>query len=162
MVTQSCPTLCDLMDCSMSGFPVLHYLLHFAQTHIHWVNDVIQAFCHSLLLLPTIFPSLRIFSMSYVFISDGQSIGSSASVLPMNIHGLFPLGLTGFVSLVSKELLIVFSSTTVRKHQFLVTQPSLSSNSHIHTWLLKSHVHHIVLSHSSIYGHLHCFYSCLF
>ena len=40
LVTKSCPTLCDLMDCSMSGFPVLHYLPEFAQTHVHWVNDI--------------------------------------------------------------------------------------------------------------------------
>ena len=60
-VAQSCPTLCDLIDCSTPGFPILHYLLQFAQTHIHWVDYVIQTFCHSLLLLPTIFHSLRIF-----------------------------------------------------------------------------------------------------
>ena len=41
-VAQSCPTLCDPMDCSMPGFPVLHHLLEFAQTHVHWVSDAIQ------------------------------------------------------------------------------------------------------------------------
>ena len=41
-VAQSCPTLCDPMDCSMPGFPVVHYLPEFAQTHVHWVNDAIQ------------------------------------------------------------------------------------------------------------------------
>ena len=55
------------------------------------------------------------------------------SVLPMNIHGWFPLGLTGFISLLSKRLPRVFSSSTVRKHQFFGAQPSLWSNSHIHT-----------------------------
>ena len=63
-VAQLCPTLCDPMDCSMPGFPVLHYLLELAQTHVHWVNDAIQPF-HSLwplLLLPSIFHSIRVFS----------------------------------------------------------------------------------------------------
>ena len=43
VVVQSCPTLCDHIDCSMPGFPVLHYLLEFAQTHVHWVDDAIQS-----------------------------------------------------------------------------------------------------------------------
>ena len=77
--------------------------------------------------------------MSWLFISGGQSIeaSTSASVLPMNIQGLFPLGLTDLVSLQSKGLSRVFSSTTVQKHQFFGAQPSLWSNSHIHTWLLE-------------------------
>ena len=87
-VTKSCPTLCDPMDCSMAGFPVLHYLLEFAQTHVHWVDDAIQPtiLCHPLLLLPSIFPCIRVFSNELVLSSGGQSIGASASasVLPMN------------------------------------------------------------------------------
>ena len=69
--------------------------------------------------------------------SGGQSIGASASasVLPKNIQGWFPLGLTGLISLQSNELSRVFSHTTVQKHQFSDAQPSLLSNSHIHTWL---------------------------
>ena len=62
---------------------------------------------------------------------------ASASVLPMNIQSWFPLGLTGLISLPSKELSRVFSSTTVQKHQFFGTQWSLWSNSHTHSWLLK-------------------------
>ena len=61
-VTQSypsCPALRNPMDCSMSGFPVLPYLPEFAQTHVHWVDDTIL--CHPFLLLPTIFPSIRVF-----------------------------------------------------------------------------------------------------
>ena len=61
---------------------------------------------------------------------------SFSSVLPMNIQGWFPLGLTGLISLLSKGLPRVFSSTTVWKHQFFGTQSSLRSNSHIHTWPL--------------------------
>ena len=77
--------------------------------------------------------------MSQLFTSGGQSIAvsPSASNLPMNIQGWFPLGLTGLISLLSKGLSRVFSSTTVWKHQFCGTQPSLWSNSHIHTWLLE-------------------------
>ena len=105
--------------------------------------------CH-----PTIFTSGALFSscprsflasgafpMSWLFVSGGQSIGASASasVLPMYIQGWFPLGLTGLISLQSKGLSRVFSSTTVWKHQFLGTQTSLWSNSYIHTWLLENH-----------------------
>ena len=103
--------------------------------------------CH-----PTISPSVALFSsclqslpasgsfsVSQLFPSGGQSIGASgaASVLPMNIYGWFPVGLTGLISLQSKGLLRVFSSTTVQKHWFFSAQPSLWSNSHIHTWLLE-------------------------
>ena len=61
----------------------------------------------------------------------------SASVLPMNIHGWFILGLTDLISLQSKGLSRVFSNTTVQKYQFFGIQPPLWSNSHIHTWLLE-------------------------
>ena len=82
------------------------------------------------------FPTSGSFLMSQLFTSGGQSIGTSASVLPMNIQDWFPLGLTGLISLKSKGLLRVFSNTTVQKHRFFSTQPSLWSSSHIHTWLL--------------------------
>ena len=88
--------------------------------------------CHPLLLLPSIFLSIRVLS--------NQSALHSASVLPMNIQGLFPLGLIGLVSLLSKGLSRVFASTTVWKHQFFSTQPSLWSNSHTHTRLLEKHI----------------------
>ena len=89
---------------------------------------------HPLVLLPSIFPSIR-----WLFTSGGQSIGvsASASVLPMNIQGWFPLGPTGLVSLMSKGLSRVLSSTTFWKHQFFCAQPSLWSSSHIHTRLLE-------------------------
>ena len=93
---------------------------------------------HPLLLLPSTFLASGSFPMSQLFASDGQNIGASASVLPMNIQGWFPLGLTGLISFLSKGLSKVFSSTTVRKHQFLGTQPSLRSNSHVCTWLLEN------------------------
>ena len=80
--------------------------------------------CHPLLLLPSIFPSMRIFLMSWLLVSGGQSIGASAAVLPMNTQGWFPLGLTGLISLLSKRLWRVFSNTTVQKHQFFSAQLS--------------------------------------
>ena len=85
------------------------------------------------------FTASRSFPVSQLFTSGSQSIGASAlaSVLPMNIQGWFPLGLTGLNSLQSKRLSRVFSSTTVQKHQFFGAQPSLLSNSHICTWLLE-------------------------
>ena len=82
----------------------------------------------------------RSFPMSQFFLLCGQSIGASAlaSVLPMNNQDWFPLGLTGWISLQSKELSRVFSSTAFQKHQFFGAQPSLWANSHIHTWLEKT------------------------
>ena len=95
--------------------------------------------CHFLSSCPPSFPASGSFPMSQLFASGGQSIGAlaSTSVLPMNIQGWFPLVLTGLVSLLSMERSRVFSSNTVRKHQFFSTQPSLCYNSHICTWLLK-------------------------
>ena len=83
------------------------------------------------------FPELGFFLMRQFFTSGGQSIGASASssVLPVTIQGWFPLGLTVLISLQSKGLWRVFFNTTVQKHQFFDVQPSLWSNSHIHTWL---------------------------
>ena len=80
------------------------------------------------------FPASGYFPMSQFFASSGQRIGpsASASVLPMNIQDWFPLGLTGLFSLQSKGLSRVFSNTTVQKHQFFNTQPSLWSDCHIH------------------------------
>ena len=83
------------------------------------------------------FPAFRCFPVSWLFTSGGQNIGASASVLPMNTQDWSPLGWTGWISLQSKGLSRVFSSTTVWKHKFFGIQPSLWSNSHIHTWLLE-------------------------
>ena len=83
------------------------------------------------------FPVSGSFPMSQFFTSGDQSIGVSASVLPMNIQDWFPLGWTGWISLQSKGLSRVFSNTTVQKHQFFGTQLYLWSNSHMHTWLLE-------------------------
>ena len=85
------------------------------------------------------FPASGSFPMSQFFASGGQSIGASASasVLLVNIQDWVPLGLTGWISLQSKGLSRVFSNTTVQKHQFFGTLPSLWCNSPIHTWVLR-------------------------
>ena len=120
---QSCPTLCDPMDCSMPGLPIHHQLPEFTQTLVHWVGDAIQP-SHPVVPFSCLqsFPASGSFQMSQFFTSGGQSTGlsASASVLPMNIQDWFPLGLTGWISLQSKGLSRVFSNTTVQKHQFFV------------------------------------------
>ena len=142
-VTQSCLTLCDPMDCK--NHASLSFTIYWSLLTLISIKSVIPSNhlvpCHPLLLLPSIFPSIfpRSFPVIRLFTSGGQSIGAStsASVLPMTIQDWFPLGLTGLISLLSQGLSRVFSNTTAQKHQFFSVQPSLWSNSHIHTWLLK-------------------------
>ena len=138
---QSCPNICDHMDCSVPGFPVHHQLPELAQTHVH---QLVMPSKHSILycplhLLPSIFPSIRIFSNELALCIRWPKDWSwaSISVLPMNINGWMHLGLTGLISLLSKGISRVFSNPTVQKHQFFSTQLSLWSNSHIHTWPLE-------------------------
>ena len=109
--------------------------------HVHWIDDPIQSSHLSVVPFscPKSFPASESFPMSWLFASGGQSIGASASVLPMNIQDWVPLGLTNLTSLLSEGLPRVFSSTTVWKHQFFGAQCSLWSSSHICTWLLKNH-----------------------
>ena len=112
-VAKPCLTLYDFMNCSTPGFSVLHYLLAFAQTYIHWINDAIQP-SHPLLSpfssCPQSFPASGSFPMSQLFPLGGQSIGASASasVLLMNIQYWLPLGLTG-LTLAVQGLSRVFS-----------------------------------------------------
>ena len=93
--------------------------------------------CHPLLLLPQSLPASGSFPMSQLFTWGGQSIGVSASVLPINTQDWSPLGWTGWISLQSKGLSRVFSNTTVQKHQFFGAHLSSQSNSHINTWPLE-------------------------
>ena len=94
-------------------------------------------FCCPLFLLPSIFPSIRVFSNELVLHIRWPKYWSFSFSLPMNTQDWFPLGWTGWISLQSKGLSRVFSNTTVQKHQFFGTQLSLQSNSHIHTWPLE-------------------------
>ena len=95
--------------------------------------------CNPLLLLSSIFPSIRVFSNEPVLHIRGPKYWSFSFSIspPMNIQDWIPLGLTGLISLQSKGLSRVFYNTTVQKHQFFCAQPSLQSKSHIHTWLLE-------------------------
>ena len=138
-VSQLCLTLWHPMDCSRPGSPVLHHLPELVQTHVHWVGEAIQPSHPLSSPSPPAFYLSQPFKNSMLFTLGGQTIGASAStsVLPMNIQGWFPLGLTGFISLQSKGLSGVLSNTTVQKHQLSSPQPSLWSNSHIHTWQLE-------------------------
>ena len=102
-----------------------------------WCHPAISFSVISFSLCLQSFPASGSFPMSQFFASGGQSIGASASALPMNIQAWFPLGLTGLISLLSKGLSRVFSNTTVQKHQFFGAQLSLWSNSHIHMWPLE-------------------------
>ena len=128
-VSQTCPTLCSPMDYSTAGFPVHHQLPELAQTHVHRVSDAIQP-CHPLLSSsPPAFNLSQhqgLFQCQF-FTSSGQSIGASASasVLPVNIQGLFPLEWTDLISLQSTGLSRVFSNIIVQKHQFFGAQLSL-------------------------------------
>ena len=133
-VTQSCPTLCtaahqaSLSITNSQRFRKLRYI-----KSVMPPNHLIL--CCPLLLLPAIFPSIRVFPNESVLCIRWPNIGVSAttSVLPMNIQDWSPLGWTGWISLQSKGLSRVFSNTTVQKHQFFGTQLSLKSSFHIHT-----------------------------
>ena len=134
-VAKSCLTLCDSLDCSAPGFPVLHYLPEFAQIHVHWVSDALQP---SHPLLP---PAPLALSLSkHQGLSNELAFPIrwpkcwSFSLSPSNKYqGWYPIGLIGLISLLSKGLSRVFSTTTVRKHRVLGAQPSSWSNSHICT-----------------------------
>ena len=136
--TQSCPTICDLMNCSTSVFLVHHHLLEFAQTHVHRVDDAIQPShpLSSLLLLPSIFPSMRVFSSdSALCIRWPKYRSFSFSISPSKEYsGLISFRMDWLDLLAVQGTLKSLLHTTVRKHRFFGTQPSLWTNSHICTW----------------------------
>ena len=140
-VANSCLTLCNPMACSTQAS--LSLTISWNLPSFMSIESMIPSnhliLCCLLFLLPSIFPSIRSYSVSQLFASSGQSIRPSAlaSVLPMSIQGWYPLGLTGLISLLFKCLSRVFSGTTVWKHQFFGALPSLWSNSHICIWLLE-------------------------
>ena len=148
-VAQSCPTLCDPMDCSTPGFPVLHQLPELAQTHIHWVSDAIQP---SHPLSSTSPPDFNLsqhqglFPMSRLFTSGGPSIraSASASVLPVHIQGLFPLWLI-FSPRNSQESFIAPEFEGISSS---VLSLLLLSNSHICIWLS-----HLYMTLTSVYDY---------
>ena len=114
---------------------------------VHSDSRPLSQWCHSgnsssvipFFSCPQSLPASKFFPMSQLFAWGGQSTGVSilASFLPKNTQGWSPLGWTGWISLQFKGVSRVFSNTTVQKHQFFGAQPSLQSNSHIHTRLLE-------------------------
>ena len=137
LVAQLCPTLCDPMNHNTQGLPVHHQLPESTQTHA--IESVMPSnhliLCRLFLLLPSIFPSIKVFSNeSAVCIRWPKYWSFSFYISPVNEYpGLICFEWTGLISLQSKGLVRVFSNTTVQKHQFFGAQLSLYSNSHIHT-----------------------------
>ena len=132
-VAKSCPTLCNPMDCSVPAFPVLHHLPEFAQIHVPlswWCYLTISSSAALFSFCLQSFPASGSFPMSQLFASGGQSIGTSASVLPRNIQGWFPLELTSLISFQSKGFWRVIFSTTIWRRFFgaqLPYDPTLTS-----------------------------------
>ena len=133
-------SLCNPMDCSTPGFlsfTISWSLLRLMSDELVMLSNHL-ILCHPLFLLPSIFSSIRVFSNELVLcIRWPKYWNFSFSNSLSNEQGWFLLGLTDLISLLSKGLSRVFSSTTVWRHQFFSVQPSLWSNSHIHTWLLE-------------------------
>ena len=130
------------MDYSTPGFAVHHQiqsLLKLMFIELVMSSNHLILWC-PLLLLSSIFPASGSFPMSQFFASGGQSIGASASalVLSMNVQDWFPLGWTGWISLMSKGLSRVFSSTTIWKHQFFDSAFSIVLLSHPHMTIRKT------------------------
>ena len=138
VVAQSCLTLCNPMDCSKPGFPVPEHLLEFAQVPVHaWVMPSVTLW-HPLLLLPSIFPSIRDFSNDLVVCIRWPKYWSfSFSMSPFNEYsGLISYKIGWLISLLAGGLLGDFSNTTVQRHQFFGAVTSLQSNSRNPTWPL--------------------------
>ena len=139
-VAQACLVLCDFMDCSTPGF--LSFTISWNLLNLMSIKSMMPSnhliLCCSLLLLLSFPLHQGLFQWVSLHISwpkFGASV--SASALLMGIQGLFPWGLTGLISLLSKGLSRVFSSTKIWMHQFFIAQCYLWSNSHICTWLLE-------------------------
>ena len=125
-VTQLCPALCDRMECSTPGLPVHHQLPEFTQTHVHWVDDAMQPF-HPLLFLPSIFPSISVFSNeSALHIRWTKYWSFSFIISPSNEHsGLISFRMDWLDLLALQGTLKSLLQTTVQKHQFFSAQVSL-------------------------------------
>ena len=138
-VAQSCLTPCDFVDCNRPGLPVHPQLPEFTQTHLHWVGDVIQT-SHPLLLLPSIFASIRVFSDESVpGIRWPKYWSFNFSISPSSEYsGLISFRVDWLDLLAVQGTLRVFSNTTVQKLQFSVLSflysPTLTS---IHAYLEK-------------------------
>ena len=137
-VAQSCPTLCDPMN-----IPLCQASLSITNSRsslkLVFIESVMPSnnliLCHSLLLLPSFFPSIRVFSSELALCISWPKWWSFSFIISLSneYSGLISFTLTGWISLQSRGLSRVFSNTIVQKHQFCSTQLSVWSNSHIHT-----------------------------
>ena len=127
-VSQSCPTSCNPMDCSIPGLSVHLQPQSLLSDAIQQSNPLLVPFSSHL----QSFPASGSFQMSQLFASYGQTIGASASVLPMNIQGRFPLGLTGLASLYPRDSQESSPASQFEKINSLVLS-LLHSPTHIHT-----------------------------
>ena len=140
--SKSCPTLCNRMDCSTPGFLIPHSLPEFAQTHVHWVSDAIQP-SHPLsprLLLPTIFPSIRVFSNESAFqIRWSKYWSFSFSISPSSEYaGLISFRIDWFDLLaVQKALKSLLQHHNSKASVLQCSAFFMVQLSHIHTWLLE-------------------------
>ena len=140
-VTKSCPTLCDSVNCNKPGFPVLYYLLEFAQTHVHRVmpsNHFIL--CHQLLLLPSVFPSIRVFSNELALCIRWPKYWNFSLSISLSNE---------YLELISFRIWLVWSPCSPRDSQESSPAPQFKSInslalsllhglwSHIPTWLLE-------------------------
>ena len=141
-IAKSCPTLYDSMDCSMPGFPVLHYLPEFAQVHVHWFGDAIEP---SYLLFPSSPFTFNLSQHQSLSIESAFCIrcpkhwSFSFSISPSSeCSGLISLRINWFDLPAVQGLSRIFSSITIWKIKFFDPQSSLQSNHLIHTWLLET------------------------
>ena len=119
------------------SFTISQSLPKFVSFDSVMLSNHLILFC-PFLLLPSVFPYIRVFSSESAFQSSGQSIGISVSISPSSEYSeLIYLRMDWFDLLQPKGLSRVFSNITIQKHQFFCAQPSLWSNSHIHTLLLE-------------------------
>ena len=132
VVVQLCLTLCDPMNCSMSAFLILHSLLEFTQTHIHWVSDAIYLLHH--LSPPSPLANLSQHQGLLQWVSSLHQVGKG---LELQLQHQFFWDWLVWSPCRPRDSQVFFS--TVLKHQFFGAQPSLRSKSLIYTWLLKNH-----------------------
>ena len=140
-VIKSCLTLCDTINSSMPIFPVLHYLQELARTYVHWVGDANQA-SHShcpLLLLPSVFPNIRVFSNELAVCIRWPKFWSfTFRISPSNGYsGLIYFRIDWFDLLAFQGILNSLIQHHHLKASVLSIQPPLWSKSHICTWLLE-------------------------
>ena len=132
-VTQSCPTLCHSIHCSIPAF--LYFTI--SQTFFKLTSvELVMPSNHLVLCHPPAF-SLSQHQVLSQWVDFLHQVAKASSVLPVNTQDWFPVGFTGLISLQSKWLSKVFSNTTTQKYKFFGTFPSLWSSSHLHTGLLE-------------------------